>query len=110
MLQWDETDFLECLEVVPERIEDAGGPFHVFTVDKKGIELELTVFPFEEDIRIRLFRSRDNHALFEYQIMNCKVAKFEKGKQGNEYLIFINQKELQVTVSINPDIEIMVSD
>lgn len=45
VLDWDETEFIECLEVIPNVIEDAGGgPFHVFNVVKKGIELEITVY------------------------------------------------------------------
>lgn len=57
MLHWDETEFIGILEVIPEVINDAsGGPIHVFNVCKGGIELELSVFPFEEDVRFRLFR------------------------------------------------------
>jgi hypothetical protein len=69
VLEWDETEFIGILEVIPEVIEDeGGGPLYIFKVTNKGIELELTVFPFKEDVRLRLSRSGENHALMEYQI------------------------------------------
>lgn len=111
MLKWDETDFIECLEVIPEVIEDsAGGPFHVFTVGKNGIELEITVFSFEEDVRFRLTRQGENHSLFEYQIMGCKFVRFEKNESDQEYLSFVNKDGLELTVSIHPDIQVLVSE
>lgn len=111
MLQWDETDFIECLEVIPEVIEDAaGGPFHIFTVNRNGIELEITVFSFEEDIRFRICREKEKHALFEYQIMGCKFVRFEKNKHGEEYLSFVNKNNLETTVSVNPDIQVLINE
>lgn len=111
MLQWDETDFIECLEVIPDVVEDAGGgPFHIFSVIKGGIQLELTVFTFEEDVRFRLFREGENHPLFEYQIMGCKFVRFEKNKYGQEYLSFMNKNNEETTVSINPDIQILINE
>jgi len=111
VLEWDETEFTGCLEVIPERIEDtAGGPFYVFNVSKKGIQLELTIFPFEEDVRFRLFRVGENHVLFEYQIMGCKFARYETNKHNEEYLSFVNSGDLETTVSVNPDIQILLSE
>ena len=111
MLEWDETEFTGCLEVIPERIEDAaGGPFYVFNIVKKDVQLELTIFPFEEDVRFRLFREGENNALFEYQIMGCKFARHEINKHSEEYLSFVNSAGLETTVSVNPDIQILLSE
>lgn len=111
MLNWDETDFIECLEVIPEVIEDdTGEPCHVFTVAKNGIELEVTVFSFDEDVSFRIFRQGESHALFEYQIIACQSITLEQDDNGQEYLSFVNKNHLEVTVSINPDIQVLIND
>jgi hypothetical protein len=77
MLEWDKADFIKCLEVVPEEIEsEYHGPFVIFRVERGGIQLELTVFPFEDDVRFRLVRIGEEEPIFEYQIMSCKSATF----------------------------------
>ncbi len=109
MLRWDETDFIECLEVLPEHCEDEAGLYVVFNVIKAGIALELTVYPFEEDIRFRIFREGQSNSIFEYQILGCKLVEFRKENEG-EYLYFENEGNCTTTVAVNPDIEVMVSE
>lgn len=109
MLHWDETDFIECLEVLPEYCKDKAGVYVVFNILKAGIELELTVSPFEEDIRFRMFREGQSNSIFEYQILGCKVAEYRK-ENGQEYLYFENGNQCSTTVSVNPDIEVLVSE
>ena len=111
MLEWDETEFIGILETIPEVIEDdAGGPFYVFRINEGGLELELTVFPFEEDVRFRLFRENQNHALFEYQIMGCKFVRHEPAPNQKGYLIFISKTGIEVTLSVKPNIEVLISE
>ncbi|WP_444905050.1 hypothetical protein ACJJIU_10165 [Microbulbifer sp. CnH-101-E] len=111
MLQWDETEFVGILEVIPEVVEDeGGGPFYVFRVQESGLELELTIFPFEEDVRFRLFRENQNHVLFEYQIMGCKFARHTPAPNQEGYLSFISKTGIEVTLSVKPDIEILISE
>lgn len=111
MLEWDETEFTGILEVIPEVIEDeGGGPFYVFNVSNNGIELELTIFPFEEDVRIRLFRSGDNHPLLEYQIMGCKFARHHIGSNNDSYLSFFSKTGIEVTVIAKPDLQVLISE
>ncbi len=111
MLEWDETEFIGILEVIPEVIEDeGGGPFYVFNVSNKGIELELTIFPFEEDVRFRLFRCGENTALLEYQIMGCKFARHHIGTDNDSYLSFISKTGIEVTVIVKPDIQVLISE
>ena len=108
MLEWDETEFIGILEVIPEVIEDeGGGPIYVFKIAKKGIELELTVFPFEEDVRLRLSRSGENHALMEHQIWECKFARHHI--DSDSYLSFISKQGVEVTVIAKPDIQILIN-
>ena len=110
MLEWDETEFIGILEVIPEVIEDeGGGPIYVFKIAKKGIELELTVFPFEEDVRLRLSRSGENHALMEYQIWECKFARHHTDIDSDSYLSFISKQGVEVTVIAKPDIQILIN-
>jgi hypothetical protein len=111
VLKWDETEFIGILETIPEVIEDeGGGPFHVFNICKNGIELELTIFPFEEDVRFRLFKKDQHHALFEYQILGCKFARHNIGNGNDGYLSFISKTGVEVTVSVQPDIEVLISE
>lgn len=111
MLEWDQTDFIECLEVTPEEVKsEYHGPFSIFRVERKGINLELTVFPYEGDVRFRLIRIEEEEPIFEYQIMSCKSAKFERTKDGSETLIFINQAEMHVLLSVKPDVRLIVNE
>lgn len=111
MLEWNQTDFIECLEVVPKEIEsEYHGPFSIFRVERKGINLELTVFPYEEDVRFRLMRIGEDEPIFEYQIMSCKSAKFEKLKDGSEILRFINQADMHILLSVKPDIRLRINE
>ena len=111
MLEWDETDFIECLDVLPEEFEsEYHGPFSIFRVERGGIQLELTVFPFEEDVRFRLIRSGKEDPIFEYQIISCKSATLQKLKDGSEYLSFRNQADMHITVHVNPDIRVRINE
>lgn len=110
MLQWDETEFIGILETIPEVIKDEAGLFHAFNIIKNGIHLELTIYPFEEDVRFRIFRYGENHQIFEYQIMGCKFARHEVGDGKNSYLSFTNKNNLEVTVSVHPDNAVIVSE
>ena len=111
MLEWDQTNFLECLEVVPEECEsEYHGPFSIFRVERNGVQLELTVFPYEEDVRFRLLRVGEEEPVFEYQIMSCKSAKFEKSKNGVELLRFINQFDMHILLSVKPDIMLRINE
>lgn len=111
MLQWDKTEFIGILEVIPEVVEvEGGGEIYVFRVHENGLELELTIFPFEEDVRFRLFRESQNHALFEYQIMGCKSARHNPAPNQEGYLSFISKTGIEVTLSVKPDIEVLISE
>ena len=86
------------------------GPFSIFRVERNGIKLELTVFPYEEDVRFRLMRIGEEEPLVEYQIMSCKSAKYEKLKDGLEILRFINQADIHILLSVKPDIRLRINE
>lgn len=102
--------YIGCLKAIPKVLDDAGGVYHVFEIIKRGIALELTVFPFEEDVRLRMFREGEVQSLFEYQIIKCQAAHYKKDKFNNEYLLFVNRDRLQVTISVKPDIKISIKE
>ena len=111
MLEWDQTDFTGCLEVASEEIEsEYHGPFFIFRVERKGIQLELTVFPHEEDVRFRLIRTGEEEPNFEYQIMSCKSAEFEISRDGMELLSFINQADMHILLSVKPDFRLRINE
>ena len=58
-LRWDETDFIEYLEVVPEVAEHQTR--HVFTVTQHGLILTLTLWQWESMVSLTL--RRDGQAL-----------------------------------------------
>jgi len=111
VLEWAETELIGILETIPEAVENAdSGPFYIFNVFNNGIELELTVFPFEEDVRFRLFRKGENHPLLEYQIMECKFARHHIGTNDSSYLSFLSKTGIEVTVIAKPDIQVLISE
>jgi len=112
MLEWDKTEFIECLEVIPEDFEeDVHGPFSVFRVKKDGLELELTVFPYEDDVRFRIFKDGSKEPFFKYQIMDCKSAKFINEKKYNfEQLEFVNKADMKIVVSVKPKIKLYINE
>lgn len=111
MLAWDKSEFIECLEVTPEEVEsEYHGPFSVFRVHRSGIQLELTIFPFEEDVRIRLVREGEAEPIFEYQIMSCQSAVFERSADGAGSLCFTNQASMRILLSVEPDFRLRICE
>ena len=49
MLVWNEFEFIECLEVLPEKDEEYETS-HVFRVQKNGLTLLLTIYQFSGDV------------------------------------------------------------
>ncbi len=53
-LVWDETDFVTCLEALPT-IDEYETGYH-YVVEKDGLKLDLSVYPFAADICITIYR------------------------------------------------------
>ena len=80
MLVWNETDFTACLETVP--VVGDSDTSHTFIVADSGLRLELTVFQFDGDVSIRLFRDGLTTAIFDLTMMDCAGARYVNDKNG----------------------------
>ena len=86
-LSWDETDFLECLEVVPETEEYEIS--HTYSVEKSSIGLVVKVWQLESIIELELINQTNSSVISSYAILVRNGAEFIKS--GNEeYLLFKN--------------------
>ncbi len=80
MLVWDETDFIACLETIPD--VDEYGTSHAFTVSDRGLRLEIIVCPYDGDISIRLFRDGVEDAILDLTLLDCSGVRYVKDKAG----------------------------
>lgn len=85
---WNETDFIECLGVLPEVAEDGGGIGHHFTLHRDGLRLLLSVYPYTAEILISLFRGAAREALFSLRLTDCPAGRYVKESNGRYYLEF----------------------
>ncbi len=51
------------------------GVNHVFTVAKHGLRLELTVFQFDGDIYVDLYRDGLDEAVMSFNVVDCDAAR-----------------------------------
>lgn len=86
-LKWNETDFIECLEVYP--INNEIDTEYLFLVQQNGLELKLTVWQHESVVYLDLCRIRAETSLvcFALFIRNSVIYRKEKDR---EYLYFQN--------------------
>jgi hypothetical protein len=116
MLTWNQYEFTECLEVLPEVGEDEN--HHTFRVEKDGLRLELTVFQYAGDVYIDLYQDGVEPSVFHMRLLNCPGAKYVRGKGGYECLEFAPAKSFGgrydgespipygVRVAVNPHIRV----
>jgi hypothetical protein len=86
-LQWDELDFLECLGVVPE--EGEYGTSYAYKLERNGLRLELSLWPFESMAGFSLYRETDALALFTFALAVRGNIRRVNDKRG-DYLEFTN--------------------
>lgn len=115
MLVWDEIDVLAVLEVVPEQEIDE--IWYKYTVEKAGIQLSITVYQYDGDVRFELINCHNQSTLFSMQLIDCKGVIRKQDSTG-EYLEFapakcfgsrydgISSIPYGVRVSVNPNINI----
>ena len=84
-LQWDEVDFLECLEVVPE-IEEFWTSYF-YEVRRDEMVLALTVYPIESLVCLSLYQHDHENLLIELAIFVHGEVRYINDKRG-EYLEF----------------------
>ena len=88
-LAWNDSDFAACLEVLPET--DEYGISYTYCVDRDGLRLTVTVFPYDSDIYLDLFREGVANALFEMKLTDCSGTRYVSDSRG-EYLEFAPSK------------------
>lgn len=84
-LNWNETDFMECLEVVPE-IESYKVK-HVYKVTKDGLALVVIVRQFESVVQLSLRQREVDTLLIEFSLFVRESTRYIKDKRS-EYLEF----------------------
>ena len=84
-LKWDETDFLACLEVPPRIDEYETG--HHYSVCKDGLRLELSVFQFDSDMCITVYRDGVERPVIDFKIRDCSGTRYVNDSRG-EFLEF----------------------
>lgn len=86
-LKWDETDFLECLEVAPEIEEDETS--HTYVVNKSNIRLTLQLWQREKMLELTLTNISDGNIITSYAILVRDGAIYKK-ENNAEFLLFKN--------------------
>jgi hypothetical protein len=85
LLVWNETDFASCLEVLPE-VEEYGVSYR-YQVEKHGMRLELTVFPYARDVYITLHCNGVDRPVIDFRMIDCSGTRYVNDTRG-EYLEF----------------------
>lgn len=84
-LDWDETDFMECLEVIPT-VEDYEVK-HVYEVNKDGLSLLVCVWQLESVVGLSLRQHDGDELLTEFALFVRGAVRYVNDKRG-EYLEF----------------------
>jgi hypothetical protein len=89
MLVWDETDFIMCLEVLP--VVDEHATSYAFSVTRDGLQLEVSIHPFDGDVCISLYRCGLDVPAFDVKLIDCNGVRYVSDMRG-EYLEFAPAK------------------
>lgn len=84
-LQWDELDFLECLEVVPQ-VEEYGISYS-YEVHRDSLRLLVTVWPMESAVQWTLWQASIETPLLDFALFVRGAVRHINDKRG-EYLEF----------------------
>jgi|SRR5579884_112708 len=84
-LQWDERDFLECLETVPDGKEY--GVSYSYDLTRAGHRLLVTVWPFESIVQLTLWSEKMETPLIEFSLFVRGAVRHVNYRRG-EYLEF----------------------
>ena len=85
MLQWDELDFMECLEVEPQI--DKYGFGYIYQVSKDGLELSVDMQPLESYVWIEIRHQENKKPIIEVCLYVTGKVRYINDKRG-EYLEF----------------------
>lgn len=114
MLQWNETDLMNCLEVFPTI--DEHSLHHEFSVEQGALRLSITVQQYEGRVVIQLLHSSVPQPLFELPLRSCALIRHTIPSDGSpDFLEFITGYKqhdntlvaLGVQVFVRPHIRIV---
>jgi hypothetical protein len=80
-LIWDELDFLECLETVPE--VEADGVWYSYDVTQSEHRLLVTVFPYESVVALTLCPEASETPLVEFTLYVRSAVRHINDKRGD---------------------------
>ena len=83
---WNETDFIECLSVIPT-VEESGIAHH-FLVRRDGLRLLLSVYQYDAEVWISLFRGESSQSLFTVSLKDSPGARLVRNRNGQDYIEF----------------------
>lgn len=84
-LNWKEAAVVECLEVLPEG--DDYATERIFTVERSGITLIISVWPYESVVQFVLKRTGAEIAMFDWVLYVRGLVEYKRYKNV-EYLRF----------------------
>lgn len=88
-LAWNPVDVLDALEVVP--LEGEYGTSYLYRVERKGIDLELAIYPLESDVSIKIRCGQQPEPVISLQLLECQAARVVQNKRG-KYIEFAAPK------------------
>ena len=80
LLDWDETDFIECLEVLP-KVEEYETEYS-FAVERNRVTLTVVVFPLESRIYLTLQETDTSAPLMVFSLLVFGKVLYIKEKQS----------------------------
>ena len=83
VLIWNETDFLEYLEVEPTLEDEYDYCYSYVKKCTQSLRLELTIYPYSGDIYISLFHESLEWSIFDIVMRDCPGARVVNDKRGN---------------------------
>lgn len=84
-LEWNETEFIECLEILPT-VDDYASNY-VFEVKKHGLILQLTVWQYESVVQLAVFQEQVEAAIIQMTLFVQSEVRYIK-KLKSEFLEF----------------------
>lgn len=86
-LNWNEYEFIECLEVLPD-VED--GVRHEFVVQRAGLKLLVTVWQLESIVQLLLRQTDQELPLIDLALVVRDKVRHLKGPDATECLDFLD--------------------
>jgi hypothetical protein len=77
---WEPVDFLDFFGVIP--IESEYGVSYQYLVERGGLRLELSVWPLDSDIFVKIYSSHQSEPLIALNLLDCPAARVLHDSRG----------------------------